>query len=86
MVYLVSGHINLNRSGIYQGDFVRYLHLLGKQYRLSSHGDVQGMDAYGFIAKQVRDKHIVATKCPQMLETGSVHAIYTLRCLQIILA
>ena len=58
MVYLVAGHCNLNRSDICGGDFVRYLHSLTKQYRLSEYGDVTGMDAFGFIAKQVRQQHI----------------------------
>ena len=62
MVYLVVGHENLNKSDICGGDFVRYLHSLNKQYTLSEFGDVQGMDAYGFIAKQVRQQHIDRVK------------------------
>ena len=52
------GHLNLHKSDICGGDFFRYLHALNKQYSLNEFGDVEGMDAFGFIAKQVRQKHI----------------------------
>ena len=62
MVYIVSGQINLHKSNVCGGDFVRYLHSLPKIYRLSEYGDVLGMDQYGVIARSVREKQLLRLK------------------------
>ena len=62
MVYLVTGCVNLHRSDVCGGDFVRYLHTLPTCYRLSEYGDVLGMDKYGVIAQSTRQKHLQKLK------------------------
>ena len=59
MVYLVAGQLNLHKSNVCGGDFVRYLHDLGKKYRLSEFGSVIGMDHYGIISKDTREKQLL---------------------------
>ena len=62
MVYLAAGQINLHKSNVCGGDFVRYLHALPKIYRLSEYGDVLGMDQYGVISRSVREKQLLRLK------------------------
>ena len=59
MSYLVCGQINLHRSDICGGDFVRYLHDIPQSYRLSKHGDISSkMDHYRMISKPIRNKQL----------------------------
>ena len=62
MVYLVSGQLNLHKSNICGTDFVRYLHDLSSNYRLSEFGSVKGMDHYGIISKPAREKQLLKIK------------------------
>ena len=62
MVYLVYGQLNLHKSDIVAGDFVRYLHDLSKSYRLTEFGSVKGMDHYGVISKSAREKQLLKIK------------------------
>ena len=56
MVYLVNGQLNLHKSGICGTDFIRYLHDLRHNYKLSEYGSVLGMDHYGVLSKTAREK------------------------------
>ena len=58
MVYLVNGQLNLHKSDICGGDFIRYLHDLRQNYKLSEYGSVLGMDHYGVLSKTVREKQL----------------------------
>ena len=58
MVYLVAGQVNLHKSEICGTDFIRYLHDLRHNYKLSEYGSVLGMDHYGVISKTVREKQL----------------------------
>ena len=49
----------MHKSNICGTDFVRYLHDLGKKYRLSEFGSVTGMDHYGIISKDTREKQLL---------------------------
>ena len=61
--YLVNGQLNLNKSHVCAGDFIRYLHDLPNCYRLSEYGDVAGkMDRYGILAKSNREKQLLRFK------------------------
>ena len=62
MVYLTAGQLNLHKSNIVAGDFVRYLHDLTKNYRLTEFGSVKGMDHYGVISKPAREKQLLKIK------------------------
>ena len=62
MVYLTCGQLNLHKSDVCTGDFVRYLHDLSKSYRLTEFGSVKGMDHYGVISKPAREKQLLKIK------------------------
>ena len=81
MVYLVNGQLNLHKSDICGGDFIRYLHDLRQNYKLSEYGSVLGMDHYGVLSKTVREKqldrikqYVVKNTARKKKESISVHS------------
>ena len=81
MVYLVNGQLNLHKSGICGTDFIRYLHDLRHNYKLSEYGSVLGMDHYGVLSKTAREKqldrikqHVVKNTAKKKKESISVHS------------
>ena len=69
MVYLVGGQLNLHKSMLCSEDFLRYLHVLGNQYRLTEYGSVLGMDHYGVISKTERELKLQKIKQHVVLNT-----------------
>ena len=81
MVYLVNGQLNLHKSGICGTDFIRYLHDLRHNYKLSEYGSVLGMDHYGVLSKTAREKqldrikqYVVKNTAKKKKESISVHS------------
>ena len=60
--YIVAGHINVEKSNIITGDFLRYLHGLQSSYRLDEYGVVRGMEAYSFLSQEVRSQQLFGLK------------------------
>ena len=61
--YLVCGQLNLDKSDIYQRDFLQYLHSLSTHFRLTAYGDVgPGMEIFGFVAREKRQNQLLPLK------------------------
>ena len=60
--YIVAGQINVEKSNIITGDFLRYLHSLQTSYRLNEYGVVKGMEAYSIMSHEVRSKQLFGLK------------------------
>ena len=57
--YLVCGQINLDKSDVYQRDFLQYIHSLAVNYRLTAYGDIgPGMEIYGYLSRSKRQEQI----------------------------
>ena len=57
--YIVAGHINVEKSNVITGDFLRYLHSLQPSYRLNEYGVVKGMEAVSYTHLTLPTKRIV---------------------------
>ena len=53
--YIVAGQLNVDKSDIYQRDFLQYLHSLSSKFRLTAYGDIgPGMEVFKFISSEKR--------------------------------
>ena len=58
--YLVCGQINLDKSDVYQRDFLSYIHALSAKFRLTAYGDIgPGMEIFGYISRSKRQENLL---------------------------